>query len=758
MSSTAGPRVKLTNAEKVLYPATGTTKSDIFDYYTQIAEVMIPHVAARPATRKRWPNGVEQESFFEKQLASSAPDWLPRASVTHRSGTTTYPIIDDPAGLAWIAQQAALEVHVPQWRFVAEWTRSRAEELKPGPATRLVFDLDPGERVTMAQMAKVARAVRDLMAGIGLTTFPLTSGSKGLHLYAPLDEPVSSKGATVLAKRVAQQLEKTMPKLVTSTMTKSLRAGKIFLDWSQNNGSKTTIAPYSLRGREHPTVAAPRTWDELDDPSLRQLRYDEVLARVARDGDLLAELDASDKQAPVPDRLTKYRSMRDASKTPEPVPVTKPAVGQGNSFVIQEHHARRLHYDFRLERDGVLVSWAVPKNLPETPSVNHLAVHTEDHPLEYGGFEGVIPKGEYGAGKVIIWDSGTYDAEKFLDDEVIVNLHGAKISGRYALIQTNGDQWLAHRMKDQKVFEFDTIAPMLATHGSVTALKAGQWAFEGKWDGYRLLIEIDHGSFRVRSRRGREVTKEYRELRWLADGLAEHHVVLDGEAVVLDSSGVPNFHEMQNRGKGSRVEFWAFDLLYLDGRSLLRARYRDRRKLLEMLAAGSNLIVPDLLPGDGKEALEHSGERGWEGVIAKKRDSTYQPGRRSSSWVKDKHWNTQEVVIGGWKAGEGGRSSGIGSLLMGIPSAGGLRFAGRVGTGFTERDLAKLKKTLAPLHTDESPFDPPLPRSEARGVTYVRPVLVGEVRYSEWTPDDRLRQSSWRGLRPDKEASEVVRE
>lgn len=755
MSSTAGPRVKLTNAEKVLYPATGTTKSDIFDYYTRIAEVMIPHVAGRPATRKRWPNGVEEESFFEKQLAASAPDWLPRASVTHRSGTTTYPIIDDPAGLAWIAQQAALEVHVPQWRFVAEWTRSRAEELKPGPATRLVFDLDPGEGVTMAQMAKVARAVRDLMAGIGLTTFPLTSGSKGLHLYAPLDEPVSSKGATVLAKRVAQQLEKTMPKLVTSTMTKSLRAGKIFLDWSQNNGSKTTIAPYSLRGREHPTVAAPRTWDELDDPSLRQLRYDEVLARVARDGDLLAELD---KDAPVPDRLTKYRSMRDAAKTPEPVPVTKPAVGQGNSFVIQEHHARRLHYDFRLERDGVLVSWAVPKNLPDTPSVNHLAVHTEDHPLEYGGFEGVIPKGEYGAGKVIIWDSGTYDAEKFLDDEVIVNLHGAKISGRYALIQTNGDQWLAHRMKDQKVFEFDTIAPMLATHGSVTALKAGQWAFEGKWDGYRLLIEIDHGDFRVRSRRGREVTQEYRELRWLADDLADHHLVLDGEAVVLDSSGVPNFHEMQNRGKGSRVEFWAFDLLYLDGRSLLRARYRDRRKLLEMLAAGSNLSVPDLLPGDGKEALEHSGERGWEGVIAKKRDSTYQPGRRSSSWIKDKHWNTQEVVIGGWKAGEGGRSSGIGSLLMGIPSAGGLRFAGRVGTGFTERDLAKLKKTLAPLHTDESPFDPPLPRSEARGVTYVQPVLVGEVRYSEWTPDDRLRQSSWRGLRPDKEASEVVRE
>lgn len=748
-------RVKLTNADKVLYPAAGTTKSDVFDYYTRIAEVMVPHIAGRPATRKRWPNGVGEPAFFEKQLASSAPDWLPRASVVHRSGTTTYPIIDSPTGLAWIAQQAALEVHVPQWRFVAEWTRSKAQELKPGPATRLVFDLDPGEGVTMAQLAEVARAVRDLIDDIGLSTFPLTSGSKGLHLYAPLEQPVSSKGATVLAKRVAQQLEKSMPALVTSTMTKSLRAGKVFLDWSQNSGSKTTIAPYSLRGREHPTVAAPRSWAELDDPALRQLNYDEVLARVARDGDLLAPLDADLSGQ---DRLTKYRSMRDASKTPEPVPNTKPATGDNNTFVIQEHHARRLHYDFRLERDGVLVSWAVPKNLPETPSVNHLAVHTEDHPLEYGAFEGVIPKGEYGGGKVIIWDSGTYDTEKFLENEVIVNLHGDRISGRYALIQTKGDHWLAHRMKDQQVFEFDSLAPMFTSHGSVSGLKSGQWAFEGKWDGYRLLVNADHGNVRLRSRSGRDVTREYPQLHSLADDLADHHVVLDGEAVVLNKSGVPSFNEMQNRGRGSRVEFWAFDLLYLDGRSLLRAKYQDRRKLLETLGRASDLVVPELLPGDGGEALEYSSERGWEGVIAKRRDSTYQPGRRSASWVKDKHWNTQEVVIGGWRAGEGGRSSGIGALLMGIPGRNGLQFAGRVGTGFTERELAKLKKTLAPLHTDTSPFDPPLPAREARAVTYVEPTLVGEVRYSEWTPDNRLRQSSWRGLRPDKEPNEVVRE
>ncbi len=745
------PQVKLTNADKVLYPDTGTTKAEVFDYYTAIADAMLPHIVGRPTTRKRWPNGVGKADFFEKQLASSAPDWLNRGSVTHSSGTTTYPIIDTPAGLAWIAQQAALEVHVPQWRFV---------DGKPGPATRLVFDLDPGPDVPMKQVCDVARAVRELMDDLGLRTFPVTSGSKGVHLYVPLDEPVSSRGAVVLAKRVAQQLEQSMPKQVTATMTKSLRAGKVFVDWSQNSGSKTTIAPYSLRGRAQPTVAAPRRWEELDDPALGQLGYDEVLERVARDGDLL---DGLDPPMPASDRLSTYRSMRDAGKTPEPVPKSRPAVGKDNTFVIQEHHARRLHYDFRLERDGVLVSWAIPKNLPETPSVNHLAVHTEDHPLEYATFEGDIPKGEYGGGKVIVWDSGTYDVEKFRDPddgenqkgEVIVTLHGEKVTGRYALIQTGGKNWLAHRTKEQPKPVPTDLAPMLATHGSVAKLKASQWAFEGKWDGYRLLFNADHGELQLRSRSGRDVTGEYPQLAAIAADLSEHHVLLDGEVVALDSSGVPSFGEMQNRVRATRIEFWAFDLLYLDGRSLLNVKYRDRRKLLETLATDTDLIVPEQLPGDGAEALAHSAEHRWEGVVAKKWDSTYQPGRRSASWVKDKNWNTQEVVIGGWRVGEGGRSGGIGALLMGIPDDDGLDFVGRVGTGFSDKELTKLKKLLAPLRTDETPFNRKLTGPDARGVTFVEPTLVGEVRYGERPSDGRLRHPSWRGLRPDKSPDEV---
>ncbi len=772
----SGPLVKLTNPDKVLYPATGTTKADVFGYYTAIAEVMLPHIAGRPATRKRWPNGVEGTAFFEKELAKSAPSWLNRGILAHKSGDTVYPVIDSATGLAWIAQQAALEVHVPQWRF--------GPDGRPGPANRLVFDLDPGEDVTMAQLAEVAHAVRDIMEDIGLPVFPLTSGSKGLHLYVPLAEPISSAGAAVLARKVAQQLEQSMTALVTATMTRSVRAGKVFLDWSQNNAAKTTIAPYSLRGRQTPTVAAPRTWDEIGDSGLRQLHYDEVLARAAKHGDLLAGLDGQPA-----DKLTTYRSKRDGRKTPEPVPgpahepATLPAPepapgktparsagarraappGRGNLFVIQEHRARRLHYDFRLERDGVLVSWAVPKNLPDSPAVNHLAVHTEDHPLEYATFEGDIPKGEYGAGRVAVWDTGTYTAEKFnltpgpdgKGGEVIVDLHGGRITGRYALIQTQGDQWLAHRMKEQPVDHVRDLAPMLATLGSVDKLTARQWAFEGKFDGYRMLVEADHGRLQLQTRNGRDVTSEYPQLHSLATLLADHHAILDGEAVALDGHGVPSFSQMQNRARATRIQFWAFDVLSLDGRSLLRAKYRDRRRVLETLSEATGLIVPPLLDGDGPDALAYSRRSKWEGVVAKKWDSTYQPGRRSAAWIKDKNWNTQEAVIGGWRKGEGGRSSGIGALLLGIPADGGLRFIGRVGTGFAEKDLAALKTILAPLHTDSSPFHPALPRQETRDVTYVRPELVGEVRYGELTSDGRLRHPSWRGLRPDKDPADV---
>ena len=749
-------RVELSRLDKVLYPATGTTKGAVLDYLVEIAPAMIPHIAGRPVTRKRWPNGVDQSSFFEKNLVSHAPDWVERRPIEHKGGRAVeYPLFDTVAGLAWLGQQAALEIHVPQWRF--------RDDGEPGPPTRLVFDLDPGEDVSLAQCAHVAVAVRDMLADVGLTAYPLTSGSKGIHLYVPLDRHFSAGGASTVAKQVATNLEKLHPDLVTATMAKAARGGKVFLDWSQNNPSKTTIAPYSMRGRPEPTVAAPRSWEEIEDADdLAQLTFDEVLRRYRTDGDLLAELD------PVPDSLEKYRSMRDPAKTTEPMPARKGKGRSQNRFVIQEHHARALHWDLRLERDGVLVCWAVPKGVPKSSRENRLAVHTEDHPLEYLTFAGTIPKGEYGGGEMTVWDTGTYETEKWRPDEVIVRLDGERTQGRFALIQTKGDQWLMHLMKEQEPAGDSAeataksgvptgLAPMLATAGTVDDLGAEDWCFEAKWDGFRLVVTVAHGDLRLNSRSGNDVTDRYPGLATLAAELADHDVVLDGEVVVFDEHGRADFGLLQSGG--ADAEFMAFDILYIDGTSLLRKRYTDRRKVLEALAAKTpSMVVPPLLDGDGAEALRHSREEGWEGIVAKRRESVYQSGKRAHTWIKAKNLRTQEAVIGGWKRGQGGRSGRIGSLFLGIPSKDGLRYVGKVGTGFSEKTLADLAERFAPLVSDVSPFDEQLPVADRRDAVWLTPTLVGEVQFMDWTGPRRLRHPSWRGLREDKRPEDVVEE
>ncbi|WP_405167369.1 ATP-dependent DNA ligase [Nocardia sp. NBC_01499] len=769
--SFGGIEVELSNLDKVLYPASGTTKGEVIAYYSAIAPAMLPHIAGRPVTRKRWPNGVDEPSFFEKNLPAHAPSWLERHTIQHSDRKVTYPVIDSEAGLAWLGQQAALEAHVQQWRFDGDAV---------GPATRLVFDLDPGQGAELADCARVALAVRDMIEDIGLRAFPVTSGSKGIHIYVPLDREVSSSGASTVAKQVATNLERLHPDLVTATMAKSVRGGKIFLDWSQNNAAKTTIAPYSLRGRAEPNAAAPRSWKEIENrKKLRHLRFDEVLARWHDDGDLLAELDP-----PLPkgntasaesgaDALAKYRSMRDPARTPEPVPADRPAPGEGNRYVVQEHHARRLHWDVRLERGGVLVSWAVPKGPPTSTNQNRLAVHTEDHPLEYLDFHGAIPKGQYGAGEMTIWDSGTYDTEKWRDDEVIVEFHGQRLNGRYALIQTNGNQWLMHLMREQHGAERNGsddkakslgaepetpsgriirvpsgpspfprgLAPMLATPGDVTDQDADEWCFETKWDGFRLIAEIDSGTLTLRSRVGNVVTGRYPGIAALGDELSEHSVVLDGEAVVFDDHGVANLGLLQ--ADAARAVFVAFDVLYLDGTSLVRKRYSDRRRVLEALAGTApSMIVPPRLDGSGADAVRYSQDNGMEGVVAKRKDSVYLPGKRGHSWVKQRNWRTQEVVIGGWRRSE---ARNFKSLLVGIPYEGRLIYVGRVGTGFNEADMKVLAKRLSKTERKSSPFDNDLTAEERKEAVWVTPKIHGTVRFMNWTETGRLWHPAWLG-------------
>jgi bifunctional non-homologous end joining protein LigD len=443
--SVAGHRLRLTHPDKVIYPSTGTTKAEVIAYYQDIAPHLLPHVAGRIVTRKRWVDGVGTaakpgEVFFEKNLPDSAPTWIRRVEIQHSDHVNTYPVFEDAAALAWAGQVSALELHVPQWRV----DRHDA----PQNPDRLVLDLDPGPGAGLPECVEVAKVARTMLRDLGLEACPVTSGSKGLHLYAALDGTHDADYVNRFAKQLAGALEEELPDLVVSSMKKSLRGGKVLVDWSQNNRNKTTIAPYSLRGTTEPRVAVPRTWRELDDPDLRHLTMDEVVARMKRRKDPMAALAAPLASE---DRLTAYRSMRDASRTPEPVPDGVATGSAGQTFVIQEHHASRLHYDFRLEHDDVLVSWALPKGVPATTKKNHLAVQTEDHPLEYATFEGTIPEKEYGGGTVTIWDSGTYELEKWKPREIIVTLTGREGGGlggrrKYALIKTD-DNWLIHRMK-----------------------------------------------------------------------------------------------------------------------------------------------------------------------------------------------------------------------------------------------------------------------------------------------------------------------
>ncbi|PXY31083.1 non-homologous end-joining DNA ligase [Prauserella muralis] len=469
-------------------------------------------------------------------------------------------------------------------------------------------------------------------------------------------------------------------------------------------------------------------------------------------------------------KLEEYRRKRRAGRTPEPLPDGDGAVGDDDRFVIHEHHARRLHWDVRLEREGVLVSWAVPKGLPPEPGTVRLAVHTEDHPLEYATFSGEIPKGEYGAGRMTIWDSGHYETLKWSDREVSVVLHGERAQGKYVFFRS-GEDWQVIRSDPPADPGWEPLPellrPMLAVSGTLPPVaEDDDWGYEFKWDGVRALARVEGGRVTLFSRRGTEITDTYPELRGLGPQLGSTQAWLDGEIVAL-KGGKPSFKALQARmhageqrarqlAKHQPVTYLVFDLLHLEGHSCLRLPYRQRRELLEELELGGvHWQLSPSFTGEGAAVVEAAAEQELEGVLAKRLDSPYQPDQRSGDWVKITDLHALDAVIGGWRPGEGRRSDTFGSLMLGLPEDGGLRYIGQVGTGFTDDMLRELLAALSELETERSPFHTEVPRDRAKGAHWVRPELVGEVVFKDWTDDGRLRAPAWRGLRPDLDPGEL---
>jgi bifunctional non-homologous end joining protein LigD len=549
--------------------------------------------------------------------------------------------------------------------------------------------------------------------------------------------------------------------------------------------------------------------------------------------------------------LDRYHRKRDFAKTPEPAgkhDAGRPAASGSGRYVVQRHRATRLHYDFRLEIDGLLASWAIPKGPTLDPAIRRMAVHVEDHPIEYFDFEGVIPRGQYGAGDVIVWDWGTFvpeaetpDPGKAVDDgELKFELRGEKLRGRFTLVRTSrrpgsepsvpfeddSEQWLLIKKRDAHAAagwdaedlpksvktgrtndevkerrealwmsdmpaaaaEIDLegaveaplpkfVPPMLATLAT-TAFDDPDWLYEIKWDGYRLQAVVDLGKVRTFTRRGLDGETYFPGLLSPASWIAAETAVIDGEVVALDENGAPDFPLLQEaisefrsgvrgsgarRGSGgrhaSRLVYQAFDLLYLDGRSLLRVPLDGRKRLLRSVLRESNRVrYASHVDGDGRAFYAAASKMGLEGILAKLRRSTYESGRRSPAWLKIKIRPEQELVVGGWTPGEGNAKD-LGALAVGVYEDDKLRFAGKVGSGFTGKWRTELRRRLADLETDRPPFDPaPDRRGELRLVTWVRPEIVIRAEIGGWTRDGVVRQTAFKGIDEGHDPQTVTRE
>src|SRR5215204_7481356 len=447
-----GRRIAVSNLDKLLYPGEKFTKARVIDYYLKISKYLLPHLKDRPVTLKRFPDGVFGESFYEKDAPAFTPDWVKTVPVPRRETPgpdIRYILVNDLPTLIWLANSAALELHP----FL-----HRARKLdRP---TSIVFDCDPGEGANILHCARVALMLRDVLKELGLDSYPKVSGSKGLQVYVPLNSAVTYDETQPLAKGIAQLMAQREPKLIVWQMPKRLRTKKVFIDWSQNTDFKTTVGVYSLRAKTYrPYVSLPVSWDEvseaLESKDTDELFFtpEEAIERVEQHGDLFKPVLTQVQKLPAELRhyfeqqrtqrskrneaLKTYGAKRDFRKTAEPRPVVPQRSAQGSRrrFVVQKHAASHLHYDFRLEMHDVLKSWSVPKGPPFKVDERRLAMATEDHPIDYLDFEGIIPKGQYGGGTVMVWDIGTYELIEgnYYRGFLRFYLKGAKLKGEWTM-------------------------------------------------------------------------------------------------------------------------------------------------------------------------------------------------------------------------------------------------------------------------------------------------------------------------------------
>src|SRR5438552_441097 len=735
-------KVELSNLTKVLFPDDHIVKAQLIEYYLKIAPTFLAHVRGRPLSLVRYPDGIGGEAFYQKNRPEWAPAWIEHVVLGEEK--KDYVIATEAASLAWLANLACIELHQ---------MHSRAPHFdKPD---YIVYDLDPPEDFTFAQVAEIALEFKEHLESFGYYPFVKTTGRKGLHILAPIEPKWEFQKAFEAAKAVAQPFVDSHASALTLQIKKEHRKGRVLLDIYRNRPSQTIVAAYSVRGLPGAPVSTPLQWDELSSlESPKAFDLHSVPQRVIQNGDpweaIAAyatpihserkEIKSSRKTLQAarthktPEQLESYSKKRSFDKTPEPPPAE--IVGKGSAFVVHRHHASRLHYDLRLEKNGVLKSWAVPKGLPPRTGIMRLAVNVEDHPLEYVHFDGAIPKGEYGGDMMWRFAQGRYEITKKKKNGFYFRLQSRELNAEYRAHHTKENQWLLERVDNPQIdWLRDSIEPMLARPAHKPP-DSEDFVYEVKWDGLRAMISLDEGEIRIRGRNRMDMTKQFPELLLPEEAFRATAGLFDAEIVCLEADGRPNFrnviHRMQQktepaieRAKAKHPAVcYVFDCLYLDGRAIVNEPLTRRREWLQdAIKKDSPYRVSEVVE-EGTALFEAVKQLGLEGIMAKQRDSTYLPGKRSDSWLKIKTRQTLECAIIGYTRGKGDRETSFGALHLAQANGDELKYLGKVGTGFDDDSIKAISAELEKLATIKRPIKEK-PLDDARSI-WIEPNLMCE--------------------------------
>ncbi len=766
-------KFELSNLDKVLYPEDGVLKAEVIEYYLKLAPTILAHAKGRALSLVRFPDGIGGEMFFQKNKPEWAPSWLESVRLGNddkeEKDKKDYVVAMEEASLVWLANLACLEMHQ---------MHGRAPHYdKPD---YLVIDLDPPEGFPFSEVVELAFLLRQHLESFGYNAFVKTTGRKGLHVITPIEPKFSFDQVFEAAKAIAQPFVDRYATRTTLHITKEHRKGRVLIDIYRIRRGQTIVAAYSLRGLEGATVSTPLTWDELQttkgskdwniytvpekilktgDPWETMSAYS-VAIHTERPKQIAVKTDlGSSEHHKTPEQLESYAKKRSFDKTTEPSPEI--AIGQGQAFVIHRHHASRLHYDLRLEKNGVLMSFAVPKGLPPRPGVKRLAVQTEDHPLEYINFSGEIPKGEYGGGQMWIFAQGKYQITKEKKNGFYFRLSSRELNGEYRIHLMKEKQWLLERV-DTPQFDWPQtrIEPMLSDSRKDVP-ESDDFLYEVKWDGIRAIILMDEGGIvKIYSRNGMDITAQFPELQDAEKSFRTSCSVFDGEIVCLDSSGRPIFkdviHRMQQKTEGailrakakSSAICYLFDLLYLDGRPVTQEPLFRRRAWLEDVVKKDSSYRVSATVTEGKALFDAARTHGLEGIMAKRRDSVYTPGKRSDHWLKIKTRQTMDVTILGFTKGKGERESTFGALHIGVFEKNRWRYLGKVGTGFDDRMMKDIFSELKSLKTIKRPIEEK-PIDDAV-TAWVEAKYFCEVQFASFTKDGALREPVFLRMRLDK--------